>query len=177
MRVLRFLIAPLLLVAGTFALGATPAHAVTQTSCVNPTDFLDIHYDPGLDLVPEFNRFDKGPHDPHAPCTGPGFSGGVTIDQARGEGNFGCLLSTSLDGTLNLDWSDGTSSNVDLSNIAILPPNASKVVILNGTIVSGKFNGEPAKLVVTATSGFTVDCLTPNGFKDFSGHIALTVGL
>jgi hypothetical protein len=45
------------------------------------------------------------------------------------------------------------------------------------TQTSGKFNGEPAKLVVTATSGFTVDCSTPNGFKDFSGHIALTVGL
>ena len=42
---------------------------------------------------------------------------------------------------------------------------------------TGKFTGQPAKLVVTATSGWTVDCLIPNGFKDFSGHIALTVGL
>lgn len=177
MRALRFLTASLLLAVGAVAFGVTPAHAVTQTTCVNPTDFLDIHYDPGLDLLPEFNEFEKGDHDPHAPCTGPGFSGGVTIDQTEGEGNFGCLLSTTLDGSMNLDWSDGTSSNVDLSNIAVAPPNLSKVIVLNGEVVSGKFDGQPAKLVLTSTSGFTLDCLSEDGFKDFSGHIALTVGV
>jgi hypothetical protein len=132
---------------------------------------------PGLLLLPRYSEFDKGAHDPHAPCTGPGFSGGVTIDQTSGEGNFGCLLSTTLDGRMNLDWSDGTTSNVDLSNISVAPPNLSKAIILQGTITSGKFDGHPAKLVLTSTSGFTLDCLTEPGFEDFSGHIALTVGI
>lgn len=71
------------------------------------------------------------------------------VEDFDGTGNLSCLFSTGASGSYRLDWDDATSSVVDWKSPepgGLGLPAVPQVVVMQGKIVSGKFEGSNAVL-------------------------------
>ena len=173
--------------------GSTPAQAepVPHTLCTTTTDFLTIFVEPGMRLLPgEIRDFYQGVEEPVAPCTPVlpnGWAGQFTLEDIQGEGRMACVISdtTTLDGTIEIEWSDGVESTLDIEATSIfdltLSPQADRAITFVGDVSGGKFEGDEFRLVTLVTTptpnASLFQCtLDPNGLDEFSGTFSLTVG-
>jgi hypothetical protein len=91
-----------------------------------------------------------------------------------GGGTAGCLES-SLTNTMLVNWSNGQSSTVTGTGTIQLKPNGTSVVVHNGEVTSGAFDGSGVTLTLVLTSLDLLGCLTPEGVTNTGGPVTLTV--
>lgn len=128
---------------------AIPAQAQNSSVKAVCTGPLTLNFSPALGLLP------KPTH-----LTGSGaiaclFTEDLSnhealIEDLDGNGNLSCSVNTNPAGSLRLEWDDATSSEVnwtflELEELGV--PAVPRVFVLQGEIVSGKFEG--SSLVVT----------------------------
>lgn len=124
-------------------LSAVPAQAqnsLVKAICTGP---LTLNFSPALGLFP------KSTH-----LTGSGaisclFTDDLSnhealVEDFDGKGNLSCLVNTKPSGSFRLDWDDATSSEVNWTFLKLEElgvPAVPRVFVLQGEIVSGKFDG------------------------------------
>jgi hypothetical protein len=174
------------------ASGPAAAEPVPHTVCTTTTNLLTILLDPPMPLLPGPDiDFDQGTEQPSAGCSPvvqpEGWGGQITVMDIDGHGRMACVLSdsTSVDGTIEIEFSDGDEATLDIEGTSItdlrLSPQAGRLVTFTGDVEaqSDKYAGDEFRLIIAVATPLptaaAIQCIT-TGMPAFSGTFSLEVG-
>lgn len=98
----------------------------------------------------------------------------VKASGTTGQGSLGCVASSHITGSVTLQWSNFTSSTVNLTTMAMGVGSASKATVLEGNVVSGTFSGSKMTISWLSTANSSA-CATSQGLTHASGPATLTL--
>jgi len=130
------------------------------------------HYTPGLTFTPRLIHFTSSTV--AGPCVGLPLTVTSLRSSLAGQGTLDCLAG-SADVVLEIEWSDGTSSHAEGSNVLTLRPGGVVVVVEQSTVVSGRFLGATLTRTVTLLQTELLACATEEGVTDVAGPVTYTV--
>ncbi|WP_407351391.1 hypothetical protein [Luteimonas sp. R10] len=116
-----------------------------KATCVGP---LTLQFSPGLGLLPRPTHL-TGSGMVTCVFTDDLSTHTALVEDLDGFGNLSCLINTDTPGSFRLDWDDTTSSVVNWTFLKLGElglPAVPRVFVLQGEIVSGKFEGSDVVL-------------------------------
>ncbi|AKF84548.1 hypothetical protein MFUL124B02_00695 [Myxococcus fulvus 124B02] len=131
-----------------------------------------VHYEPGITQTPRPVAFNST--STLGPCAG--LPLGVISGSAEvsGSGALACLLGSSTFSFL-VHWNDGTWSRAVGNSVVNARPTGQMVVVLEGSVVEGRFLGARVVRTLTLLQTDLLGCWTPEGVSDVAGVVTLTV--
>ncbi|RYZ35755.1 MAG: hypothetical protein EOO71_34320 [Myxococcaceae bacterium] len=96
------------------------------------------------------------------------------ISVTQGQGPQSCLVASATS-AITIQWSDGTSSVAQGNTVANLKPAGEIVIVLTGTVVSGRFVGAGVVRTLTLLNTNLLGCFFPPGVTDAAGPTTLVV--
>ncbi|MFJ9619282.1 hypothetical protein [Streptomyces noursei] len=156
----------------SMVLGVAPvAHAaVVDVACVGTTQ---VNYSPGLKIQPRSVHFIE--NDLYTTCT----SSDPTIKTGRTVISFTTVLSCLQPlrtGTAPnpITWNNGQTSDL-LLNYGATFADGQNILVGNGIVTDGEFQGDSAKVVLTYAQPDVTECLSPQGVTNQIGTATVTI--
>ncbi|NTX01471.1 hypothetical protein [Myxococcus sp. CA040A] len=146
--------------------------AAAETVTLECAGTSALHYEPGLTNTPQQVSFTS--NTTYGPCLG--IPLGIASGTSQGFGssiNSCTFASTSF--THTITWNDSTTSVIAGSSIASAGPAGEKIIVANGVVVSGRFQGAQVVRTLTLLNTDLLGCFTPEGVSDVAGPVTLTV--
>ncbi|MCY0997149.1 hypothetical protein OWM54_08325 [Myxococcus sp. MISCRS1] len=96
------------------------------------------------------------------------------IVTTEADGILSCGLGQAVS-TIHIQWSDDTVSVVSGTTLVNAKPAGETVVVLTGTVVSGRFQGATVIRTLTLLNTDVLGCFTAQGVTDVAGPVTLVV--
>ncbi|AKF85456.1 hypothetical protein MFUL124B02_12900 [Myxococcus fulvus 124B02] len=96
------------------------------------------------------------------------------IATTEADGILGCGFGQATS-TIHIQWSDDTVSIVSGTTLVNAKPAGETVVVLTGTVVSGRFLGATVVRTLTLLNTDVLGCFTAQGVTDVAGPVTLVV--
>ncbi|BAJ26089.1 MULTISPECIES: hypothetical protein [Kitasatospora] len=173
MRTLSRLAVTAVLAAGSLGLGLGSASAAPGT--VSCSGQQTQTFTPGLTLTTRQIAFAADATLGTCASThGDGITSGAFHIEGGGPGS---CTAASFYSELTLTWNTGETSRIGLNTPADLKPLGQTVATSYGQVLSGKYTGGTVVevLELTPDSLALTKCLTPEGLRDSSGTLSLTI--
>ncbi|UQA91866.1 hypothetical protein [Streptomyces halobius] len=161
--------------------GAAPAGAETAAETAACTGTQHLHFQPGLKLQTGL------PNDPlpkvHVSTTGGAYScttpavESMSVTTISVDVFASCVTSRDPKGTIGLKWpAVNKTSTIKVTSFAIEngPSSGSKVIVIGGTVQSGRFQNQSMTIQVTALASDTTKCASTQGLEDLTGEAKAT---
>lgn len=124
-----------------------PSRSEAQVADAVCTGSIDLHFSPSLGLIAQSVSLSGGGS---VSCLFGGVSTHSADVDVLGGGNLSCLINANAVGTVQFDWDDGATSEVNWHSVeagSLGLPSVPRVFVLQGDVVSGRFEGDT--LVIT----------------------------
>jgi hypothetical protein len=131
-----------------------------------------VHFDPGLRLLPRQVAI-SGNGAYNCVSTDPAITSGTSV--VTGSGSLGCLTS---DGSTTevITWNTGEKSRLAYTFAIIVQPGGEAIVVVVGTVESGKFAGSPIASPGAQATLNPLQCLGGTGVELITGPSTLIIG-
>ncbi|MCP3166175.1 hypothetical protein [Myxococcus qinghaiensis] len=96
------------------------------------------------------------------------------VATTEADGIIGCGIGQATS-TIQIKWSDNTVSVVTGTTVVNLKPAGENVIVLTGTVVSGRFLGATVLRTLTLLNTDPLGCFTAGGVTDVAGPVTLVV--
>nr|BFD81220.1 hypothetical protein StreXyl84_06210 [Streptomyces sp. Xyl84] len=157
-------------VAAALSFSAGPASAATLVTCGGTQN---IQYNPGLTNTPRTVTASGSNH--LAPCVAPGTSITAGTITFASTGSYSCQDLLASSHVVNVvQWSDGTSSTLDMTRTAT-KVSGELVNTFTGTVTSGTFQGAAVTWTITNLTLDLLACDTPGGLTSLTGVDVFTL--
>ncbi|MGW8066885.1 hypothetical protein ACVV2G_32560 [Streptomyces ziwulingensis] len=174
----RLLAAFMLVLSAVTGLAVTASPATAAPSAViDCPGYINQQFNPGLTFTPQMVNFTAD--GTFGPCVGTDTSHVFADFLAQGSGILSCLVSSPVDVSGTIQWSDaqnqgqGTSRFVGTVGVAQRPLGVN-VIVTVAQITSGEFAGQTLIYEIVITSTDLTACGTTQGLRQVAGPANLT---
>lgn len=149
------------------------SYAQADLSDVDCSGTVNQTWTPGLKFLPQLVNYSNTTEYTSCTSSDPDITaGGVSFSR---EFTNGCLGNIGAKGQFTVDWSDGTTSTLNLQGAGIKVVGDVQVFTAAGTVTSGRFVGDQAAMVNTYVFTQLAGRLTPAGLTQLSGSTSLVL--
>jgi hypothetical protein len=140
---------------------------------INCSGTVNQTWTPGLKLLPRMVSYNNTTQ--YTSCTSS--DPDITAGSISFSGAFmnSCLANIGPTGEFTIEWSDGTTSTLELQGAGINVVGNVQIFTATGTVTSGRFVGDQAVMINTHVVTQLAACLTPAGLTQLSGSTSLVL--